>query len=56
MAEMGIAPHAISMVLNHVSVSRGTITSRVYVQYSYDKEKREALEAWGVLRSYSPDS
>ena len=43
MAEMGISPHTISLVLNHVSVRRGTITSKVYVQYSYDREKREAL-------------
>lgn len=48
MAEMGIAPHTISLVLNHVSARRGTITSKVYVQYSYDREKREALNAWGA--------
>lgn len=47
MAEMGIAPHTISLVLNHISARRGTITGKVYVQYSYDREKREALEAWG---------
>jgi hypothetical protein len=48
MAEMGIAPHTISLVLNHVSARKGTITGKVYVQYSYDREKREALEAWGL--------
>jgi integrase len=48
MAEMGIAPHTISLVLNHVSARKGTITGKVYVQYSYDREKREALEAWGA--------
>jgi len=46
MAELGINPHTISMILNHVSARQGTITSKVYVQYSYDREKREALEAW----------
>lgn len=48
MAEMGVAPHTISLVLNHVSARKGSITSKVYVQYSYDREKREALEAWGA--------
>lgn len=47
MAEMGISPHTISLVLNHVSARSGTITGKVYVQYSYDREKREALGAWG---------
>lgn len=48
MAELGISPHTIGLVLNHVSARSGTITSAVYVQYSYDKEKREALGAWGA--------
>ena len=48
MAEMGINPHTISLVLNHISVRRGTITGKVYNQYGYDREKRDALEAWGV--------
>lgn len=46
MAELGIAPHTISWVLNHISATRGTITSKVYAQYGYDREKRHALEAW----------
>ncbi|HRQ15063.1 MAG TPA: tyrosine-type recombinase/integrase [Promineifilum sp.] len=48
MAELGVSPHTIGMVLNHVSARAGTITSAVYVQYSYDKEKREALNIWGA--------
>jgi integrase len=47
MAELGISPHTISLILNHVSASKSTVTSKVYVQYSYDREKREALEKWG---------
>ena len=47
MAELGINPHTISLVLNHISAAKGSITSAVYVKYSYDKEKREALDAWG---------
>lgn len=48
MAEAGINPHTISLVLNHVSATRGTITGRVYNRYTYDREKREALGAWGA--------
>jgi integrase len=47
MAEMGISPHVISLILNHATAREGTITNKVYVQYSYDREKREALDAWG---------
>lgn len=47
MAEMGVSPHTISLILNHVSARSGSITSKVYVQYTYDREKREALNAWG---------
>jgi phosphoserine phosphatase len=46
MAELGINPHTISMILNHVSARQGTITNKVYDQYSYDREKREALDKW----------
>lgn len=48
MAELGVNPYTVSLVLNHESVRRGTITGRVYDQYSYDREKREALEKWGA--------
>lgn len=48
MAELGVSPHTISLILNHVSARAGSITSAVYVQYSYDREKREALNAWGM--------
>ena len=48
MAELGVSPHTISMILNHVSARQSTITSKVYVQYGYDREKRDALEAWSA--------
>jgi integrase len=48
MAEMGINPFTISLVLNHVSASKSTITGKVYVQYSFDREKREALNTWST--------
>lgn len=48
MAEMRISPHTISHILNHISVTKGTITSEVYNLHSYEDEKREALTAWGA--------
>ena len=48
MAELGVSSHAIGMVLNHVGTRKSTITGRVYVQYSFDHEKREALNAWSI--------
>jgi integrase len=47
MAELGVSPHTLSLILNHASATKGTVTAKVYIQYSYDKEKREALERWG---------
>jgi integrase len=48
MAEMGISPHTVSLILNHSSATKSTVTARVYIHYSYDKEKRDALGAWGA--------
>ncbi|RWD31344.1 MAG: site-specific integrase [Mesorhizobium sp.] len=46
MEEAGISPFIIGHVLNHVSATKGTITSRVYARYDYMREKREALAIW----------
>ena len=46
MASLGINPHTISLVLEHVSVTKGTVTGAVYVKYSFDPEKREGLDRW----------
>ena len=43
MASIGIPPLVISRILNH---KEGGIT-RIYNRYSYDQEKREAVERWG---------
>jgi integrase len=51
MEEMGVPPHVISHILNHVSVSKASITKKVYARYTYDKEKREALNAWATSRA-----
>ena len=46
MEELGISPFIIGHVLNHVSATKTSITSRVYARYTYDKEKCEALDLW----------
>jgi integrase len=45
MARLGVAPHVIEKVLNHVS---GTISgvAAVYNRHGYEAEKRQALEIW----------
>jgi hypothetical protein len=46
MAELGVAPHVLDRVLNHVS---GTIkgVARIYNRAEYREERRAALDAWG---------
>lgn len=46
MEEIGISPFVVGHVLNHASVTRSTVTSRVYARYDYMREKREALNLW----------
>lgn len=46
MEEIGISPFIVGHVLNHVSVTRASITSRVYARYDYGREKRDALDLW----------
>jgi len=43
LAESGILPHIVGKVLSH---SDPTVTGRHYDKFSYDREKRKALEAW----------
>lgn len=45
MAEAGISQSDIAKVLNHAE--GGPRATMVYNRYSYDKEKRRALETWG---------
>ena len=45
MASLGVNPHTISLVLDHISVTKGTVTGAIYVKYSFDPEKLiEALD------------
>jgi integrase len=45
MARLGIAPHVVDKILNHVA---GTIkgVAAIYNRYQYSDERRAALEAW----------
>jgi integrase len=45
MGEMGILPHVIEMVLNHMSGSRAGVAG-VYNKSRLERAKRQALEAW----------
>ena len=47
MAELGVQPHIIEAVLNHVSGHKGGVAG-VYNRATYDREKRDALEKWAT--------
>jgi integrase len=46
MAELGVQPHVVEAVLNHVSGHKAGVAG-VYNRSSYATEKREALDFWG---------
>jgi integrase len=46
MARLGIAPIVLGHVANHRTTTRAGVTLAVYSQYTYDKEKRGALDLW----------
>jgi len=46
MEELGISPFVVAHVLNHISITKGTVTSKHYARHSYEAEKRAALDAW----------
>jgi integrase len=45
MAELGVAPHVVEAVLNHVSGHKAGVAG-VYNRATYEKEKRVALATW----------
>ena len=47
MAQLGIAPHVIEKVLNHVTGSLAGVAG-VYNRFGYGPEKRNALETWAA--------
>ena len=46
MADLGVQPHVIEAVLNHISGHKAGIAG-VYRRASYASEKRQALDMWG---------
>ena len=46
LARLGVTPHVIAHVANHRSITKGSVTFATYVQYSYEGEKRAALDLW----------
>jgi integrase len=46
MARLGVAPIVLGHVANHRTTTRARVTLAVYSQYTYDKEKRAALDLW----------
>ena len=46
MARLGVPPHTIAHVANHRSITKGTVTTQHYLNYSYEAEKRATLDAW----------
>jgi integrase len=47
MAEIGIAPHVVEAVLNHVSGAKAGVAG-VYNRAAYAAEKKAALERWAA--------
>ena len=45
MERLGVATSTISKVMNHVDA--GPRATKIYARHHFDKEKQEALEAWG---------
>jgi len=45
MADLGVQPHIVEAVLNHVSGHKADVAG-IYNRATYDKEKREALNLW----------
>ena len=47
MAELGIQPHIIEAILNHVSGHKAGVAG-IYNRASYDREKRQAIDRWAA--------
>jgi integrase len=46
MARLGVAPIVLGHIANHRTTTRAGVTLSVYSVYTYDKEKRTALDTW----------
>ena len=47
MADLGVQPHVIEAILNHVSGHKSGVAG-IYNRSTYAAEKRAALELWGT--------
>jgi integrase len=47
MAELGVQPHVVEAVLNHVSGARAGVAG-IYNKAAYSEERRAALERWAA--------
>jgi hypothetical protein len=47
MANIGVRPHVIEAVLNHVSGSKAGVAG-TYNRSTYEPEKRQALDTWAT--------
>jgi integrase len=47
MADLGVQPHVIEAVLNHISGHKGGVAG-IYNRATYAAEKRQALDLWGA--------
>ena len=47
MADLGVQPHVIEAILNHVSGHKAGVAG-IYNRSSYSAEKRAALDLWGT--------
>jgi hypothetical protein len=46
MAELGVLPHVVEAILNHISGSKAGV-SGIYNRSTYEREKTTALALWG---------
>jgi integrase len=51
MARLGVPPIVLGHVANHRTTTRAGVTLSVYSHYTYDKEKRDALDKWACRLS-----
>ena len=48
LAALGVTDNVTGRILNHATETKSTITGRVYNRYSFQKEKREAMDMWAA--------
>ena len=52
LARLRFDPLVIGHVANHVSVTKSTVTTAIYIQHDYLSEKGQALTAWSWNLSF----